>query len=209
MYKKIFLSLAFIFIISSCHSKQEKTSHQPEQKLNQKNIDPNQSKIEWKGFKILKMEEMSHLGTLDFTKGEIWTNSKNQIQKALFIVNMNSLTNTDLAQEMEKKSKLESDLKNSAFFDTKNFPTAELEITEVIPTKTGDYNSLIKGNLKIKNIAKPIEINANILMSENHISIRTEPTQISRKQFGLNFQSPIKEEIIRDEMEIQAVIKTQ
>ena len=61
--------------------------------------------------------------------------------------------------------------------------------------------------MTIKGITKPVSLKANIIIDESSVSIYSEPTKINRKNFEISFQSPAKDQIIKDVMEIQIAIK--
>ncbi len=120
---------------------------------------------------------------------------------------MTTLENVDLKSDAEQKSKLEGHLKSGDFFEVEKFPTASYEITNVTPLSEGDYNTLLDGNLTIKGITKPVKFNANVAVSQGEVSIATEPTDIMREDFGVKFQVPVQNGLIKNEVNVQIRIK--
>ena len=84
-----------------------------------KKIDVAKSKIEWVGKKVTGQ----HNGTVNFKEGNVVFKGK-KLSGGSFIVDMNSLTATDLQGEYQ--GKLNGHLKADDFFGTEKFPTAKL-----------------------------------------------------------------------------------
>ncbi len=169
-------------------------------------VDTLNSRAEWKGFKVVKSENMSHIGSLKFESGEV-TVKDNKLESGQFVVDMTTLTNEDLKDD-ESKAKLISQLKSEDFFDTGKFPTASYEITKVTEAPAGsDYNTILDGNLTLKGITKPFSCNANVKVGEGELTIATEPKDINRDEFGIKFQLPVAEGLIKNEINLQVKIK--
>lgn len=168
-------------------------------------INKEQSNIDWKGYKVFKSENTSHFGIINFSEGEVGVKD-NIIVSGRFIIDINSLQTKDI-EDTEIAKKLDQHLKNSDFFDVAKYPTATFEITKVTPTEEGDYNSILEGNLTIKDVTKSVSFNANIKVENHQLSIFTEPTDIDRTEFNVKFQSPTKDTFIKNEMTLQVSIK--
>ena len=151
-------------------------------------IDTMNSRIEWKGFKVFKSENTSHFGTIKFETGDV-TVKDGQLESGKFVADM------------------ATHLKSGDFFEVEKFPTASYEITNVTPLSEGDYNTLLDGNLTIKGITKPVKFNANVAVSQGEVSIATEPTDIMREDFGVKFQVPVQNGLIKNEVNVQIRIK--
>ncbi len=120
---------------------------------------------------------------------------------------MTSLTSEDLKKDAAQMEKLNGHLKSGDFFETEKFPTASYEITKVSPLAEGDYNTVLDGNLTIKGITKQMQFKANVSVKDGVVSIATEPKDISRKEFGVEFQSPVENGVIKDEITLQINVK--
>ncbi len=168
-------------------------------------VDTMNSKIEWKGFKVFKSENTSHFGTIKFESGDV-TVKDGKLESGKFLANVASLENVDLKDDAEKKAKLEGHLKSGDFFEVEKFPTASYEITKV-SEGTGDYNTVLDGNLTIKGITKPVQFNANVTVNNGEVSIATEPKDILREDFGVKFQVPVENGLIKNEVNVQILIK--
>lgn len=169
-------------------------------------VDTLNSKAEWKGFKVVKSDNTSHIGNLKFESGEV-TVKDAKLESGQFVVDMNSLTNEDL-KDTESNGKLLGHLKSADFFDTAKFPTASFEITKVTEVTTvSDYNTVLDGNLTLKGITKPATFNANVKIENGEVTIATEPKDINRDEFGIKFQMPAAEGLIKNEINVQMKVK--
>ncbi|MGV8916027.1 MAG: YceI family protein [Kaistella sp.] len=170
-------------------------------------VDTLNSKIEWKGFKVVKSDNTSHFGTIKFESGEV-TVKEGKLQSGTFVADMTTLTSVDLKDDAEQLEKLNGHLKSGDFFEVEKFPTASYEITSVADnTAGGDYNTILDGNLTIKGITKPVKFQANVSVKDGEISIATEPKDIMREDYGVKFQLPLTNGIIKDEVNLQIFIK--
>lgn len=215
--KKIFLPMAFSVALAtalvSCGNDKPVTSETQEVTTTQDGehltIDSLNSKVDWKGFKVVKSDNTSHFGSLKFESGDI-TIKDGKLESGKFVVNMQSLEALDLKDDADLKAKLEGHLKSEDFFDATNFPTASYEITKISDAPEGsDYNTILDGNLTIKGITKPIQFNANVNIENGEVSIATENKDILRSEFGVKFQMPVAEGVIKDEISIQISVKAQ
>ncbi len=169
-------------------------------------IDTMNSKAEWKGFKVVKSDNTSHIGTLKFESGEV-TVKDNKLESGQFVIDMNSIANEDL-KETDGNAKLIGHLKSADFFDVEKFPTASYEITKISEAPAGsDYNTVLDGNLTLKGITKPATFNANVKIKDGELSIATEPKDINRDEFGIKFQMPAAEGLIKNEINVQLKVK--
>lgn len=170
-------------------------------------IDTADSRIEWKGYKVVKTDQTSHFGTIQFESGDI-TVANNKLESGKFVANMSSLTSVDLKDDPEQLAKLVGHLKSGDFLEVEKFPTASYEITKVSEnTSGGNYNTVMDGKLTVKGITKPVQFNANVAVDGNLVSIATEPTDINREDFGIKFQMPVENGLIKNEMTLQILVK--
>ncbi|MFN3021108.1 YceI family protein [Chryseobacterium sp. TY3] len=214
MKKNLFFSglaaLAITLTVISCGKDKPVTSENNEVLTTKKGqvyvVDTMNSKIEWKGFKVFKTDNTSHFGSIKFENGEVTIND-NKLESGKFVVALNTLTNSDI-KDAEESAKLNGHLKSADFFDVEKFPTASYEITKVSEAPAGgDYNTVLEGNLTIKGITKPMSFNANVKIGEGELQIATEPKDISRNEFGIKFQIPAANGLIKDEINIQMLMK--
>ncbi len=136
----------------------------------------------------------THLGGLNPRYGIII------IQKAKFMVNENKLTNAKAVLDMasftvesfpdgdEQIEQLTGHLKSADFFDVGKYPVSTFELTK-IKNASGDYNSTITGNLTIMDVTKSITFDANIIVSDNEVSIKSEDFSVNRTDWGLTYNT--------------------
>lgn len=214
MRKKLFsLAIPALFVAAvmvSCKKDKPLTSEGNEVTTtkdgNQYTLDTLNSKVEWKGYKVFKSENTSHFGTIKFESGDV-TVKEGKLESGKFVADMNSLTSVDLKDSPEDMGKLNGHLKSGDFFEVEKFPTASYEITKVTAATEGDYNTLLDGNLTIKGITKPVQFKANVSVKDGEVSVATEPKDIKREEFGVKFQAPAENGVIKDEVTLQINVK--
>ncbi|QDP86691.1 YceI family protein [Chryseobacterium sp. SNU WT5] len=210
MKKSVVLGVFTSMILVSCGKDQPVATETTEVTTNNNGaiyeIDTLNSRIEWKGYKVVKSDQTSHFGTIKFESGDL-TVHEGMLESGKFVVDMNSLTSVDLKDDAEQLAKLNGHLKSGDFFETEKFPTASFEITKVSKNDSGDYNTLLDGNLTIKGITKPVQFNANVSVKDGEASIATEPKDISREAYNVKFQMPLTNGVIKDDVSLQILIK--
>ncbi|GEN70562.1 MULTISPECIES: YceI family protein [Chryseobacterium] len=214
MKKKLFtLAIPALFVaavVVSCKKDKPVTSESNEVTTtkdgNQYTVDTLNSKVEWKGYKVFKSESTSHFGTIKFESGDV-TIKDGKLESGKFVADMGSLTSVDLKDDADQLGKLNGHLKSGDFFEVEKFPTASFEITKVTPATEGDYNTLLDGNLTIKGISKPVQFKANVSVKDGEVSVATEPKDIKREEFGVKFQAPAENGVIKDEVTLQINVK--
>lgn len=207
----VFSAIIFSTALISCGKDKPITSETKEDTTTKEGVayqvDTLNSRIEWKGYKIVKSDNTSHFGTVKFESGDV-TIKDGKLESGKFVANMSSLTSVDLKDDAEQLNKLNGHLKSGDFFEVEKFPTASYEITKVSEnTSGGDYNTILEGNLTIKGITKPVQFNANVAVKEGEVSIATEPQDINREDFGVKFQMPVANGVIKNETNLQVLIK--
>lgn len=213
--KKRLFSLAIpvlftAFVIVSCSKEKPVTSDSNEVTTtkdgNQFVLDTLNSNVEWKGYKVFKSDNTSHFGTIKFESGDV-TVKDGKLESGKFVADMASLTSEDLKDKKADLEKLNGHLKSADFFEVEKFPTASYEITKVSPAVEGDYNTILDGNLTVKGITKPTQFKANVAVNGGEVSIATEPKDIMREEFGVKFQSPAANGVIKNEVTLQIKVK--
>ncbi|MGS0747261.1 YceI family protein [Halpernia sp. GG3] len=155
---------------------------------------------------MVKSENTGHIGTVSLKSGEI-TMKDGKLESGKFVSDMSTLTSVDLKDDAENLNKLNGHLKSAEFFDVAKYPTTTYEITKVSTAPVGsDYNTVLSGNFTVKGITKPVEFNANVSSDGNNVKIATQPKDISRQQFGIVFQMPAANGLIKDEITLQIVV---
>ena len=132
------------------------------------------SQINWKGEKVTG----THTGTIALKSG-YFLMENNQLTGGMFVVDMTSITVTDLDGGM--KTKLEGHLKSDDFFGVNNYPEATLTITDV--AKKGEAYK-VTANLKIKENTHPIHF--TLAMSNGKA---TTNLKIDRSKYDVRYGS--------------------
>ncbi len=205
-----FASVCVALLLISCGKDKPVTSENTEVLTTAKGqlyqVDTLNSKIEWKGYKIVKSDQTSHIGTIKLESGDVTINN-GKLESGKFVANLASLDNTDLKEDHEKQNKLVQHLHSADFLNVEKFPTASFEIAKITENQTGDYNQILDGNLTIKGITKPVSFKANTMVKDGVVSISTEPTDINREDFGISFQIPAENGVIKNEITLQISLK--
>ncbi len=212
---QLFLAAIFVITITSCkNDKQNGTDARETLTTSETSIvyllDANASTIEWSGRKPTK----THTGIIKIASGSFNISEDNAIEGGDFILDMRSITVTDL-DPGDGKENLEGHLKGTVvgkegdFFDTNNFPEGIFEVTGV---KMADGKSWLQGNLTLKDVTKNIEFPINVSFEGNKIILQSEPFTLNRTHWGLNFGSKsvvdnLVDKFINDDMEITVIVE--
>jgi polyisoprenoid-binding protein YceI len=111
-------------------------------------VNPKTSSLQWHGKKVTG----EHFGFISLKEGNM-TMSKDQITGGKFIIDMNSITNSDI-KDPGYNTKLVNHLKSDDFFGAAKYPVAVLELVNSTPFK--DNEAAVEGKLTIKNITHPV-----------------------------------------------------
>ena len=168
------------------------------------NVDIAASVLNWEGSKPTG----SHNGTVALKSGGLLVEA-GTLTQGVFVVDMNTITNTDMAGS-EGAAKIEGHLKASDFFDVAVYPTAKFVITSVVDT---EGKLAVTGNLTIKNTTKSITIPATIATVEGITTFKSETFTIDRTDFGVVYASKkldaaLKDKFINDLMEMSFSVIT-
>ena len=112
------------------------------------NADVAKSTLKWHGKKVTG----EHFGTIRLKSGSMEVKD-NQIAKGRFVIDMASITNTDLT-DATYNAKLVNHLKSDDFFGVAKHPEAIIEIVKSTPFSNNE--ATVEGKLTIKNITHPI-----------------------------------------------------
>jgi len=146
------------------------------------------------GWEATKVTGASHTGVISLARGSV-TVKDNTITGGSFIIDMNSITVTDI--EGKSKANLEGHLKGTAegkedhFFNVAKYPTATFEITKVVHhlEMNDDVNSTIYGNLTIRDQTKQVGFDAKTSVNGNRVDVSTKQFTINRTDWGVNYGS--------------------
>ena len=183
--KKIILSLALsILTVMSFATKPH---------VNKVKVNTTNSTLKWTGFKVAS----SHNGTINIKSG-VLDFDHGVLVGGNFVIDMNSIKNTDI-----ESVKLENHLKNEDFFNVAEFPTALLTITNAKKRDGDDY--YIFADLTIKGKTHPITFSAVVTSEELSFSaianIKIDRTKWDVTYNSGNFFENLGDYLIKDEIE--------
>ena len=140
-----------------------------------KKIDVQKSTIIWVGKKVTG----EHTGTVNLKDGNlIFKNGK--VAGGNFIVDMTSLTSTDLSGDW--KEKLDGHLKSEDFFGTVKYPISTLVFKKIAAKANGVYT--VTGDLTIKGITNPVIFDLNVKGNT-----ATTVVSVDRIKYGIKYNS--------------------
>ena len=181
--KKLLLSFLFIGSVMSAQTKNVTTSE-----------------VHWWGYKIAKTEASSHNGIVKMKSGNVILKGNN-IVGGTFLLDMTSINSEDLTGDYQ--AKLNSHLKTGDFFETEKYPTASYTITSVINNNDKMYPYLVKGNLTAKGVTKPVNFPALIGINKGLLTLKSNKFSFNRQDFGIAYQSTMKDVFVKDEVDMQ------
>ncbi|TNE67719.1 MAG: YceI family protein [Bacteroidetes bacterium] len=166
------------------------------------NVDVTSSSVIWKGYKVTG----EHTGTVKLKSGALqFTDGK--LTGGSFVVDMNSITCTDL--EGEWAGKLVGHLKSDDFFGVANYPTSKFVITRAIPQDTkGNYKVI--GNLTIKDTTKETKFFVNLTESNGMVTANGKLT-VDRSEYNIRYGSgsffdDLGDKTIYDEFDLEITL---
>lgn len=142
----------------------------------QQKVDVSKSNIKWTGKKV----GGSHTGDIKFKSGELEVKA-DKIVKGNFVVDMNSMTNTDL-ENQEYNQKLVGHLKSDDFFGVAKYPTSTLTVKK--STKFENGKATVTGDLTIK--GKTEEVTFVVTKANNSYNTTLE---VDRSKFDVRYGS--------------------
>lgn len=152
-------------------------------------VDTATSVINWVGTKI----GGEHKGTLKIKSGNLKVEN-GKLVGGKFVLDMTSITVTDLTGD--KKTDLEGHLKSGDFFEADKHPEGSFEITKVEGNK-------VDGNLTMKGKTNPVSFTADVTATEAGVTATAPAFMINRQQWGISYQSKMKDAPISDDMSVQ------
>ncbi len=141
--------------------------------------------IDWKAWHLGKTGE--RFGQVTLASAEASVN-ESALVGGKFVMDLTALTVENFGEDTIQNEKLRGHLVSGDFFLTDSFPTATFEITSV-DTTSGDFNSIITGNLTIKGVSKSISFKSNVEITENAVSIASETFEVNRADWGLTYHA--------------------
>tara|TARA_R110001592_G_scaffold40359_5_gene132599 strand:- start:4502 stop:5101 length:600 start_codon:yes stop_codon:yes gene_type:complete len=195
--KKIIITLLLITGFSITTKAQKETT-----------IDLQKSTVRW--FGAYSFDFGGHEGVVKIKEGKVST-TDGQITNGLFVMDMNTIANTDGDYSQD----LVDHLKSEDFFEVNKYPTAKFVISNVKyhdPNNTKDSDQVyirVHGNLTIKSTTLPMWFEAEINPDNTLIEGKF---RIDRTLYGVNYKSKglgasIKDGIISDAIEFRIALR--
>ena len=160
-----------------------------------KEINVENSKVVWKGYKVTG----SHEGVIAIKSGHL-NFDKDKLTGGSFIIDMSTITNTDL--EGEYKGKLEGHLKSDDFFGVTKFPSASLNFTNVESTGKNSYK--VTGDITIKGKTESISFDLSVYGNKANASLKIDRTKFDVRYGSTSFFDGLKDKAIYDEFDLVA-----
>ncbi|WP_346881220.1 YceI family protein [uncultured Algibacter sp.] len=162
------------------------------------------SSIAWKGFKPTG----SHNGTINIKSGTFNVANGN-IVGGSFIIDMTSITVSDIPAEDEGNGKLLGHLKSPDFFDVENHSNASFTITSLEETAG---KTMLSGNLSLKGNENNVTFPVSVSHDNNAMTLTSEAFTIDRTKWNVKYGSKsffdnLGDKFINDDMEIKITVK--
>lgn len=171
------------------------------------NVDVINSVISWKG---TKPTGSFHEGIVSLKEGTLTIDNGNLVGGE-FVINMNSIKNTDIKDE-GKSAYLVKHLSSADFFEVEKYPTAKFVITS---SEKKENVLHVTGNLTVKDVTKSITIPATISNIDGVVTFKSEAFNINRADFNVKYKSKsffslkeLKDKAIDDLMGMSFEVKT-
>ncbi|PWL37430.1 YceI family protein [Flagellimonas aquimarina] len=158
-----------------------------------KAVKVDESTVTWKAYKVTG----SHTGTIALKSGNLEFDG-DKLTGGEFVVDMTSITNTDL--EGEYKGKLEGHLNSDDFFATATNPTSSLVFTKVEASGKNSYK--VTGDLTIKGITKPVAFDVSIYGSKATATLKVDRAAYNVKYGSGSFFDNLGDKTIYDEFDL-------
>ncbi|MBY0316054.1 MAG: YceI family protein [Bdellovibrionales bacterium] len=174
-------------------------------------IDANASKVEWSGGKKIGG---GHNGEIKVKSGEVQTDSAGKVTSAVVVVDMKSISNTDLKDSPDMQKKLVGHLSSDDFFKVDQFPESKFTLKTIAPKKGSATEYVVKGDLTMLGKTQAIEFPATMSSDKNKLSGSAKVT-IERLKWGLQygsgsiFKSLTADKIINDTFDLTLNIVAQ
>jgi len=156
------------------------------------------STLQWYGKKVTG----DHFGFISLKEGNM-TLAKDQITGGKFVIDMNSITNSDV-KDAGYNAKLVNHLKSDDFFGAEKHPEAVLEVVKSTTFKNNE--ATVEGKLTIKNITHPITFTAKRAGSIYSAKIVVDRSKYDVKYGSGSFFEGLGDNMIYDEFEMTVTL---
>ena len=157
-----------------------------------------ESVIEWTGYKPTG----KHNGTIKVETG-VFTVNNGELESGSFIIDMNSLKDTD------GSAKLEGHLKSADFFDVEKYASAAFEVTGFDMV---DGKSMLSGNLTLKDVKNNVTFPVSTSVDGDMFTLTSEMFTIDRSKWNVQYGSKsffddLGDKFINDDIELKVTVK--
>src|SRR5690554_4775727 len=212
---KLGLLFMSVILLASCKNENAVKGTEAQEVVTQSDksviyvVNTETSKVDWEGSRPAS----SHTGFIELKEGRISLDSENAVESGDFVLDLTSITVTDL--EGEYKEKLEAHLKGTAtegaddFFNITRYPNGNFSVTGV---RVADGKTYLQGNLTLKEVTKNIEFPINISLDGDKLILQSEKFHIDRTQWGINYESKtiftnLGDKFINDDVALQIYLE--
>ncbi len=147
------------------------------------------SNVLWEGYKPTG----THNGSIKVSSGSVQMKD-GKLAAGEFVMDMNSINVLDLSGD--EKAGLEGHLKGSDdksaddFFNVSKYPTSTFKITKVVNLENdAEANTMVYGNLTIKDQTQQIGFKANVNVTGNALKVSTPKFNIDRTKWNVKYGS--------------------
>lgn len=137
--------------------------------------------VEWVGTKVTG----EHRGLVKIKEGSKIEVKGEEITKGTIIVDLNSMTVTDIT-DPEYIQKFLGHMKSADFFNTGKFPEAKLEITK---STKGTDGLVVEGKMTILGKTQPVKFTASTIKKSGESFNSEAVIKLDRTKFGLKYGS--------------------
>lgn len=170
-------------------------------------IDHAASNLVWTGRNVVVGK--AHTGTINISAGTLSVEG-DAITAGDFVIDMNSITNTDI-ENPEYNAKLVGHLKDTSFFAVTDYPTASFVVTgvEAVTGQEGITHH-VSGNLTLRGVTKEVKIPANVSITEGAVNA-TADFVIDRSLWEVKYGSGsffegLGDDLIEDNIELNLTL---
>ena len=191
MKKTVVLAVTMGLIIASCSNNgNEATVKDAEAVTVEKTAVTNEyktvkagSELDWRASHLGGVQP--RFGKISVKDAELLVND-GKLSNAKLHIDMTSFSVDNFGDDEDSKNKLTGHLMGADFFNVETNPTSTFELTNITAID-GNFNTEVTGNLTILDVTKSITFKANILVSENEVSVQSEDFTLDRTLWGLTY----------------------
>ena len=158
-----------------------------------KKVDATKSTIHW----LAKKVTGQHEGTVNIQSGSLIFKGK-KLTGGSFVVDMNSLTATDLTGDY--LAKLNGHLKSEDFFGTEKYTTSKLVFKKIAAKANGVYT--VTADLTIKDITAPVTFDITVNGNTAKTTFKIDRTKYGIKYGSGSFFDNLGDKTINDDFEL-------